>query len=336
MLTEHTYQNLPENWDSKIKECCDKENPDDPRGCDCCYDDWVEELKDVKVKYSAAEEKVNQLKKELSLITDRRDKLKKWYDELTIANELARKICHDLEVLLCQAGKVGTNTYLTVKAIRKLYCMVRDFYMQIDKIKTIFDKLMNCIKCLNNPALAPGQGIMKCLEEYGKKLDVVIATRNDLIKMLMEAIRIACRINKNIEPEFGLSTVITEWKDAFHCEIECDTTGGSSGGSGNQGQTAKYQSKEASQQPQQQQQQQTQEEASCLGNCDLIPIFSFPICKDPYYACVNDQYNKDKTKAEELAKEVLEESKKKESLLACKTSLEAAIKEVDPKVICKA
>jgi len=332
MLTEHTYQKLPENWDSKIKECCDKENPDDPRGCDCCYDDWVEELKEVKVKYSAVEEKLNQLKKELSLVSERRDKLKKWYDELTIANELARKICHDLEVLLCQAGKVGTNTYLTVKAIRKLYCMVRDFYMQIDKIKTIYDKLMNCIKCLNNPALAPGQGIMKCLEEYGKKLDVVIATRNDLIKMLMEVIKIACRINKNIEQDFGLSTVITEWKDAFHCEIACDDT---TGGSSNQGQAQKYQSKGASQQPQQQQPQQ-QEETSCLGVCDLIPMLNFPICKDPYYACVDEQYKKDKAKAEELAKEVLEESKKKESLLACKTSHEAAIKEVDPKVICKA
>lgn len=331
MLTEHTYQNLPDNWDSKIKECCDKENPDDPRGCDCCYDDWVEELKAVKVKYSAAEEKVNQLKKELSLVSDRRDKLKKWYDELTIANELARKICHDLEVLLCQAGKVGTNTYLTVKAIRKLYCMVRDFYMQIDKIKTIFDKLMNCVKCLNNPALAPGQGIMKCLEEYSKKLDVLIATRNDLIKMLMDAIKIACRINKNIEPDFGFSTVITEWRDGLHCEIPCDDTPVDC--NDNKGQGQKNQSKGATAQPPQQQQQQ--EEVSCLGVCDLMPIFQFPICKDPYYACVDDQYKKDKKKADDLAKEVLEESKKKEALLACKTSLEAAIKEVDPKVICK-
>lgn len=332
MLTEHTYQILPENWDSNIKECCDKENPDDPRGCDCCYDDWVKELKDVKGRYSAVEEKLSQLKKELSLVTERRDKLKKWYDELTTANDLARKICHQLEVLLTQAGKVGTNTYLTVKAIRKLYCMVRDFYMQIDKIKTIFDRLMNCIKCLNNPALAPGQGIMKCLEEYGKKLDVVIATRNDLIKMLMEVIKIACRINKNIEQDFGLSTVITEWKDAFNCEIPCGDTTGSSN---DKGQGQKYQSKGVSQQPQQQQQQQ-QQETSCLGACDLEPIFNFPICNDPYYACVDEQYKKDKARAEELATEVLEESKKKEALLACKTSLEAAIKEVDPKVICKA
>lgn len=329
MITEHTYQKLPENWDSKIKECCDKENPDDPRGCDCCYDDWVEELKDVKGKYSAAEEKVKQLKEELSLVIDRRDKLKKWYDELTKANELARKICDQLEVLLAQAGKVGTNTELAVQAIKTLYCMVRDFYMQIDHIKTIFDRLMSCIKCLNNPALAPGQGIMKCLEEYGKKIDAVIATRDDLIKMLMAVIKIACRINKNIEPDFGLAIVITEWKDAFNCEISCDDTTDPCNDKGHE----KGQKQPAKTQTQQQPSQQ--EEVSCLGNCSLEPILYFPICKDPYYKCVDEQYQKDKTKAEELAKTLLEETKKKESLLACKQSLEAAIKEVDPKIICK-
>jgi len=322
MITEHTYQKLPSDWDAKIKECCDKENPDDPRGCDCCYDDWVEELKDVKVKYGAAEEKAKQLKEELALVTDRRDKLKKWYDELTKANELARAICDQLEVLLTQTGKVGINTDLAVQAIKTLYCMVRDFYMQIDYIKTIFDRLMNCIKCLNNPALAPGQGIMKCLEEYGKKLDVVTATRDELIKMLMAVIKIACRINKNIEPDFGLATVITEWKDAFNCEISCDDTTDP----GND-KAQKMQHKG--------QTQQQQEVASCLGDCKLEPILYFPICKDPYYKCVDEQYKKDKTKAEELAKKLLEETKKKEALLACKQSLEAAIKEVNPKIICK-
>lgn len=324
MITEHTYQNLPVDWDAKIRDCCNKENPDTPRGCDCCYDNWIEELKDVKVKYSSAEEKVKQTKEELLLVTDRRDKLKKWYDELTKANELARRICDQLEVLLAQTDKVGTNTGLAVEAIKTLYCMVRDFYMQFDYIKTTYDKLMNCIKCLNNPVLAPGLGIMKCLDEYGKKLDAVITTRNELIKMLMTVMKIACRINKNIEPNFGLSTVITEWKDAFNCETNCnDTTSQPCDDKNKRMQTLG-------------QDQQQEQDSSCLGSCDLVPILQFPIiCKEGYYECVEDQYQKDKTKAEELAKTLLEEMKEKEALLACKQSLEAAIKEVDPKMLCK-
>ena len=172
MLTQHKYANLDQAvWEPKIKDCCAKENPDDPSGCDCCYDSWLLELKDVKVKYSQTEEKAKQLKDELSVVADRRDKLKKWFDELTTANDLARKICDQLEIILTQTDKIATNTDLAVQAIKTLYCMIRDFYMQVDLIKTKYDRLMNCIKCLNNPALAPGQGIMKCLEEYGKKLD---------------------------------------------------------------------------------------------------------------------------------------------------------------------
>jgi predicted nuclease with TOPRIM domain len=168
MLTQHTYQKLEDTWESKVKECCDMEDPDDPRGCDCCYDTWQDELKVVKTKYSESEEKAKQLKGELTIIVERRDRLKNWYDELTKANDLARKLCDQLELFLAQAEKVSTNTDLAVKAIKTLYCMIRDFYMQVDLIKTKYDRLQNCIKCLNNPALAPGVGIVKCLDEYGK------------------------------------------------------------------------------------------------------------------------------------------------------------------------
>lgn len=318
MLTQHHYEILKKDaWEPRIKECCDKGTQDDPRGCDCCYDDWQDELKVVNTQYSEAAEKANQLKQELTALTDRRDKLKNWYDELTLANDLARKLCDQLEILLTQTGKIATNTGLAVQAIKTLYCMIRDFYMQLDLIRTKLDRLMNCIKCLNNPALAPGQGIVKCLEDYGKKLDAVIATRDALIQALMAAIQIACRINKNIEPEYGLTTVITEWKDAFKCDVSCDSEENPCG------------DEEEEKKP------EDEENASCLGDCTLDPIILFPICKDPYYQCLDDQYKKDKAQAEAVAKQLLKENKKKESLLACKQSLEAAIKEVDPKLLCK-
>ena len=144
----------------------------------------------------------------------------------------------------------------------------------------------------------------------------------------MAAIKIACRINKNIAVEYGLTTVITEWKTAFNCDISCDDTtdpcppppppGLGAGGKA-------Y----ANQQP------PPQDTPSCLGECNLEPMLKFPICKDPYYKCVDDQYKADKKAADDLAKELLKENKKKEALLACKQSLESAIKEVDPKMRCK-
>ncbi len=324
MLTQHTYPTLPGDWDEKIKDCCNKENPDDPKGCDCCYDNWQEELKDVKTKYSETEEKARQLKDQLSVVIDRRERLKNWYDELTKANDLARKICDQLEIFHTHTEKVAINTDLAVQAIKTLYCMVRDFYMQIDEIKVKYDRLQNCIKCLNNPALAPGTGILKCLEEYGKKLDALLATRDELIKALMIVIQLACRINKNIAEDYGLTVIISEWETGFNCTEGCGDEPAPPCP------PATEQKANTASQP-----VTTPATPSCLGACDLVPILHFPICKDPYYACVDDQYKADKKAAEDLAKELLKENKKKESLLACKQSLESAIKETDPKARCK-
>lgn len=320
MLTQHQYETLKnEDWESSIKECCDKETQEDPRGCDCCYDSWQDELKDVNAQYSQAMEKAKQLKDQLAVIEERRDKLKVWYDELTTVNGLLRKICDQLDILLTQTNKISVNTELAVKAIKTLYCMIRDFYMQLDLIKTKYDQLTNCIKCLNDPLLAPGQGFMKCLEDYGKKLEAVIATRNNLISLLMATVQIACRINKNIASGYGLITVITEWKETLKCDTPCDEEPSPCDDE------EKHSSSGSSE----------EEESNCLGECEASPVFLFPLCNDPYYKCLEEQYKKDKTKAEDLAKELLEENKKKESLQACKQSLEAAIKEVDPKLICK-
>ena len=70
-------------------------------------------------------------------------------------------------------------------------------------------------------------------------------------------------------------------------------------------------------------------------DCKLVPALTLPICNDAYYLWVNDKYKNDVKDADDLADELVEVNKKKESLSACKTSLETAIKEVDAQQICK-
>lgn len=324
MITVLNYEKLPDNWNAGTKNCCDKEDPENPRGCDCCYDSWQDELKEINLSYNESKEKSEQLKSQLTVVTDRRDRMKAWRDEMETANDLARKICDQIEIMLNQTGKIAINTCFTVKAIKTLYCMIKDFYMQVDLIKTKYDRLLNCIKCLKNPAFGPGLGIMKCLEEYGKKLDALIATRDIILQMMMEVIQIAWRINRSIDVDFGLTTILTEWQTALNCAVGCGDDEGQSCRPGD----AKNNSNNS-------QSQQPQAEENCLGSCDLVPIFQFPICKDPYYMCVRDSYSTNQKEVSDLSKQLLEENKKKEGLLACKQSLETAIKEVDPKNRCK-
>lgn len=314
MITKHTCENVKETpWKDKIRECCDKEDPNDPRGGDCCYDSWTEELKEVNTKYGQADEEARQLSIELTYISDRRDQLKNWYDELTEAHDLSRQICDQLEIMQDQTEKVAMNTEYAIKAIGILYCMIRDFYMQIDWIKTKYDQIFTCIRCLNDPVLVPGQGIMKCLEEYGKKLEIVIATRDELLKIAMAAIYSAYRINNNLNSEYGLQMVIEEWQTTFNCHEPCSEDGEA------HCRDDETDLDEGEQQP---------------DNCKLAPQLKFPICNDPYYQEIGEKYENDKDRAADLAKDLIKLNKKKESLLACKQSLEAAIKEVDPKIRC--
>lgn len=316
MITKHTCEKVKETpWKDKIKECCDMEDPDDPKGCDCCYDTWREELKEVNTNYSEADEEARQLSSDLAYISERKNKLKIWYDELTQAHDLSQQICDQLEVMQDQIEKVAQNTEYAVKAIKILFCMVRDFYMQVDSIKTKYDQIYTCIRCLNDPVLVPGHGILKCLEEYGKKLDDVIATRDELLKMVMKAIYIAYRINKNLSEEYGLHMVIGEWKTTFNCDEPC----------GDKGKAKSRYGQSTSEE------EQDEEENS---TCKLSPRLKFPVCNDPYYGEIRDKYEADKAHASDLAKDLIELNKKKESLLACKQSLETAIKEVDPKIRC--
>lgn len=320
MLTKHEYIPLDPTWDKKVEDCCNKPNPDNPDG-DCCYDKWTVELKEVNKSYKEAEEEARQKAAEFSYVSERRDQFKKWYDELTKANELQRAVCDQLEILCGQVDKIGINTQFTVDAIKILFCMIREYFLQLDKLREKYDELLNCIKCLNNPGLAPGTGLMKCIEDYGVKLGAAQASRDDLLKMVMTALSLAEKIDLNIGPDYGLLTVVNEWRITLNCSVSCNDKPAAGT------QTArKPDTKEGL--------RSTAQECSDDA-CDLRPVLNMPICKDEYYEEIKTKYETDKSNADTIGKELMNLNKSKESLLACKQSLEAAIKEVDPKTRCK-
>ena len=298
MLIEHLCKKLDKSPPELTPpDCCDTEDPNDPQGCGCYYDTWQQELQKVTITYSQQDEGSRLLAQELLSATQRRDTLKTWYDELTQTDYASRQIIDLLEVMLHQAKKIAANTATTVEAIKVLYVMVRDFYLQVDKIKQKYDAVLNCIRCLNHPSLVPGQGILKCLEEYGKKLEVVLATRDELIKIVLQSLWIAYRIHTNMAPEHGLLTMIEELRDILNGKIQSD---------------------------------KDEEDA-----CRLEPILQLPVSDDPYCSDTKTRYENEVSAAKTLANELVGLNKKKESSLACKQSLEAALKEVDPKARCQ-
>lgn len=339
MFKQPNYTGIAPDWDKDtILDCCKQNNPDQP--CtDCCYDNWQTELNKVNPAYNAIVELTTQLQNKFDFITSRRDRYKTWVDELNKAELLARDICYQLKLIAIQSEKIWYNTCEAEKAVEILFCMIRDIYMQIDEMKTMFDTLQNCIARNNDPALGKGQGILKYLDDYKSKLDATVKTRDDIIKNIELAVQLATLIRNGISTldcsnassykpcdtdlkpctslsvavYYGFKAVICEWYNEFACDTPCSTI------------TLENCPPSTSTTP----------TTDCNSNCELIPTFDFPICNNSFKADVQSWVNKDNDTLVTLLETLNEAKMKQQSLLACKNSLDLAIKAVDPAARCK-
>lgn len=206
--------------------------------------------------------------------------------------------------------------------------------MQIDELQAIFDSLDNCLRKNNLQGLNKNEGIFKYLEEYRLKLIATVKTRDELIKNIVLAIRLAALVRNGIstrdcdsEPVYdpcaesqepcatlngtvyyGMKALICEWYKEFACDTPCSENSPS--------QTKSY-------------------GGSQSQDCELKPIFDFPICNNSFKEEVKSWLEKDNADLTELLDELNKAKMKQQSLLACKISLDQAIKAVDPAARCK-
>ena len=344
MLTQHNYTDIDQaNWDKDtILECCQPNKPGTPPCSDCCYDSWETELIKVNPAYNTVVELTNQLQNRVDFITGRRDRYKSWVDEFTKAETLARAICDQLGLIATQSDKIWYNTCEAEKAIEILFCMIRDIYMQIDELGTLFVDLQNCVTRNNDPALNKGQGIFKYLDDYKTKLDATVKTRDDVIKNIVTAIQLSSLIRNGISTKdcptdpnynpcapddtpcasisgavyYGFKTVICEWYNDFACSVACVDPPPTTPPATTTTTT-------------------TTPTADCNPNCELIPTFDFPICNNCFKTDVQSWVDADNALLITLTAQLNDAKKRREALLACKTSLDTAIKAVDPAARCK-
>lgn len=312
MLTQHNYCPLPPDWDEDIIDCCPVPPTGDPGGSDCCYDSWKEQLDRVNRKFREADEKAKCLQRQLDSALMFRDKYKAWFEDLSRTNELAEYICQHMHVFASQVDNICCTTQNSAQAINLLFCMVRDFYIRVDKLKEEYDNLINCIKCLNRPEL--NGGIIDCLGEYYKKLEAVINTRDKIVELLVKALKLAFEINSSICSRYGLQKLILEWQHTLNCRwVATDED--------------QYKGKHKP--------DKGDRDCRLPETCELLPMLTFPLKSDPYYNDLKQDRQYWEDRIEELNDKLLTANKEKEVLLANKSNLEKAILEVDPKNKCK-
>src|SRR2546421_2841841 len=254
MLKHHYCEPIPENV---IPDCCTGPSPDDPTCTDCCYDAWKEELKKVNQRYAQEKEAADALQRQIDFLTDRRNRYRTWQDEIEKAEEYSRALCIQLDVIITQSHKIWFNTCKANDAVRILFCMIHDFFIEVDYIKCRYDEIWNCIINNTDPSLQEDKGIRTCLKNYAEKLDAVLKARDELIKFIVAAVKFAelmrnnlntakclddkydacadngpkCEVQTKGNYVYGFKSEICAWYKSFKCEEKCSQPAGTPSGS---------------------------------------------------------------------------------------------------------
>lgn len=299
------YQNISDEKELQLLECCRDNGGNDTPPSDCCYDSWKTALIPISAQLAKANALVIYKQNEYDLAWEWKEKLGVWCKDWELTDEKADALCRQLSRFIIHLENVCCITEKTNDAIKILFCMIEDLYKRVDKLKISYDELMQCINCLKRPELAPGVGIMKTIEDYGKKLDIVIAMREVLITKTITVIELAYGLRSNICSHYGLKGILEYWKEKLNC---CE------------------ENKEKSERPC---------HDSTIEICHLEPHISFPIDKDGYYLHLEKAFDDAKKRVEKLKNELDNEKNKRDKLQAGQTGLEKAIKEMDATNICK-
>lgn len=255
------YTELGTGWQTDPAiDCCTKDPGDPGGGCDCCYNSWTDELKNVTQDYNQVSEQASQLTEHYKFITTERDKVKVWLDDLIKADQLAKALCLQFQIMASQTEKICINSKKTVEAIEILFCMIRDLYEQVDAIIILYNEIDACIKAINSEQLPPDSGIRKCLKLYIDKVEAVIKTRYDLLKAIMAVVAQALSLHEGICSEYGLQKVVAYWQTVLNCAEKCKDNGGA--------------------EPPNPCKDYTPVPTDTTGDCKLIPVLTLPPCHD--------------------------------------------------------
>ena len=301
--------------DELVVPCCPPpphpHQPPQSQDPDCCYNTWQHRLNSIGKDLDEVNSELTYVTSHLTVATDRLNRLTAWNTELVTANDLAIKICQQLELIDAQLVVICRNTKFTKEGIEILICMVREFYETVDIIQSKYDRLINCIKCLNNPALTLTTGIGKCLSDFGTALAAVVAVRDGLIQQVMAVYSVAVGLNRQICNGYGYKRLIEIWQKTLGCGIRCEE--------GVWGIDPAQRGDKPANMP----------DPYCMD-----PILQLPICNEGYVFEINKLFREEKRLVKELTDRQTELIKHKNHLTSIQTGLKNAVKEVQPSVRC--
>jgi hypothetical protein len=300
--------------DDKKIACCppirEPKQPPSGQDPDCCYNTWQHELDHVNRVLASRNSELAYINKDLKASTDRLDRLFAWNSELVLANGLAIKMCAQLELIEGQLIVVCRNTEYTRQGVELLVCMVRDFFGTVDELQIRYDRVTNCIKALNNPALTLTSGIGQILNNFGTALAAVAAMCDTLIQQVITVYSAAVGLHDQIcDNGHGYRKLIGIWKETLGCHIPCQE---------------EYWGADPK--------RQTAQPPNMPDPFWLDPILQLPLCREGYVYEINELYRSEKKLVKQLTDDQTRVTREINHLTMVQLGLTSGIKEVQPSV----
>jgi hypothetical protein len=281
--------------------CTPPEGSGTPADCDCCFDTWTKELRVTSNQFKHWDAKVNKLTQICTFESAWKDKLKSWLDDLTTADDKSNDVARQIVLFINQLNKICVVTTESIKAINILFFLVKDLYTRVDRLKADYDELINCINNAgkSHPELGAGSAILICLTEYGKKLQAVIDTRNNMIQSVAAAIEIAHKLQEYLciderHADYSLIDILKYWKEIFNGD-----------------------------------------KAHNHGPCPFDPLLTFPIKSSDYFNTISSRLADVTNRLTGHKKELDYALDKKAGFQASRDGLTRALAEADPAIKCK-
>ena len=212
--------------DKENNKCCDKNHENDKEPKDC-IGKWENELKKICNNYNIESSITNKNKEAYENATAWETKLKNWCDLIETTDEKVKAVITELDFLLKQVGTVCEKSECTVNVLKKLTCLVKtifDCFYTYDgddqeglKKKIIqFKELINCLKDVEDKEKGE---VIACIEAYEEKISAICEMKQDVLTKLLETLKCANLLWKNICDDYGLGDKLKSMKDRLDGKV---------------------------------------------------------------------------------------------------------------------
>ena len=312
------------NRAARIEECKCNERPPGQGGSGC-IGKWKDEKDKAKRVLDEAIATVQAESDALKYALEWEGKLKSYFDSIYKSAEAADKLARQIKGFKAQVGLVCINAECTTQALEQLFCQVKEIFEPcVRELTTVMDRVIECLRCITDPALVRDEGILKVLQEFYLKLRELAAMQVDCLKLIIEALKCANILYYAICPATGDKATEEEYRcDSLRDELNamCEMLGVSIKDDVDDAHCDDDPITKA---------------LSCAllsvdckddasPSLELVPVPKFPLTEDLYYTNTECQYQKAQ-EDKNAKKENLDKAKKeKEGAQACYDSLVRAI-----------